>query len=62
MHFLSIRLPEEPAGSRFLAADGQHESTTRPSVWHVPSALPPYPNASEGTGLPGIDSLGCWSW
>ena len=33
----------------------------RPSVWLVPLALPPYPDASEGTGLLGIDSLGCWS-
>ena len=62
MHFRSVRFPDEPAGSRFPDADGQHDSAIRPSVWHVPPTLPPYPGANEGIGLPGIDSLGCWSW
>ena len=62
MHFRSVRLPDEPASGHFLTANGQHGYAIRPSVWLVPPALPPYPDASEGTGLPGIDSLGCWSW
>ena len=59
MHFRSVRLPDEPASGRFLTADGQQGSAIRPSVWHVPPALPLYPSSSEGIGLPGIDSLGC---
>ena len=59
MHFRSVRLPDEPVGSCFPIADGQHDSTIRPFVWLVPPALPPYFGASEGIGLPGIDSLGC---
>ena len=62
MHFRFVRLLEEPPGGYFLAIDGQHGSAIRPSVWLVPPPLPPYPDASEGTGLLGIDSLGCWSW
>ena len=62
MPFQSVRLPDEPAGGRFPTANGRHDSTTRPSIWHVPPASPPYPSASEGIGLPGIDSLGFWSW
>ena len=62
MHFLSVRFPNEPVGSHLPVVDGQHDSATRPSVWPVPSTLPPYPGASEGIGLPRIDSLGCWSW
>ena len=52
----------DTTGGRFLVADGQHDFTILPYVWPVPLALPPYPGASEGIGLPGIDSLGCWSW
>ena len=62
MHFQSIRLPDEPVGGHFPVTNGQHNSAIRPFVWLVPPALPPYPSASEGIGLPGIDSLGCWSW
>ena len=62
MHFRSVRFPDEPASGRFLAADGQHGPVIRPSVCHVPPTLPPFPDTSEGIGLPGIDSLGCWSW
>ena len=62
MHFLSVRLPNELAGGRFHAVDGRHDFATRPSVWPAPPALPPYPSANEGIGLPGIDSMGCWSW
>ena len=62
MHFLSVRLPNELVGGCFLVVDGRHSSTIRPSVWPVPPALPPYPDANEGTGLPRINSLGCWSW
>ena len=60
MHFQSVLLPDEPAGGRFLATDGQHGSVIRPSVWHVPPASSPYPNASEGTGLQGTGLLDCW--
>ena len=59
MHFRSVRLADKPAGGHFPTADGQHGSATQPSVWPVPPALAPYPGASEGIGLPGIDSLGC---
>ena len=62
MHFRSVCLQDELAGGRFLAVDGQHDSAIRPYVWLVPLSLPPYPGPSEGTGLPRIDSLGCWSW
>ena len=62
MHFRSVRLPDDPAGGHFLTADGRHDSATQPFVWPVPPTLPPYPGASKGIGLPGIDSLGCWSW
>ena len=62
MHFRSVRLPNEPIGGRFPTADGRHNSATQPSVWPAPPALPPYPGANEGIGLPGIDSMGCWSW
>ena len=61
MHFLSVRPPSEPAGDRFPTADGQHCLAIQPSAWSVPPALPPYPSASEGTDLRGIDSLDCWS-
>ena len=55
MHFRFVRLPDEPIGGRFPAANGQHDSATRSSVWLVPLALPPYPGASKRIGLPGID-------
>ena len=61
MHFRSVRLPEELVGDRFPTVDGQHDPATRPSVWPVPPALPPCLGASGGIGLPGIDSLDCWS-
>ena len=54
------RLPNEPTGDRSLAADGQHVSATQPFVWLVRLASPPYPDASEGTGLQGTNLLGCW--
>ena len=44
-------LPDEPAGDRFLAVGGQHDSTIQPFVWHVLPASSPYPDASKGTGL-----------
>ena len=62
VHFLSICLPDEPAGGRFPTTDGQHDSVTRSFVWPVPPTLPPYLGANEGIGLLRIDSLGCWSW
>ena len=49
VRFRSVHLPYEYAGGRFLVADGRHDSATRPSVLHVPPALPPYPVANEGT-------------
>ena len=62
MHFRSVCLSDEPVGGRFPAIDGQHDSAIWPSVWLIPTALPPYPGASEGIGLPGVDSLGCCLW
>ena len=62
MHFRSVRLPNEPAGSRFLTTDGQHGFSIRPSVWLVPLVLPPYLDASEGFGLPETGLLDYWSW
>ena len=41
----------ESAGARFSNADDQHGFAVQPSVWLVPPASPPYPGASEGTGL-----------
>ena len=61
MHFQSVRLPDESAGGLFLTADGRHDFTARPSVWHVPPALHPYHVANEGTDPRWIDSLDCWS-
>ena len=58
MHFRTIRLPDKLTSDHFLTADGQHGSATRPSAYTVPLALLPYPYANEGTGLPGIDSMG----
>ena len=60
MHFQSVRLLNEPAGGRFLVADGQLSSVIQPSVWSVPPALSPYPDASEGTSLPKTGLLDCW--
>ena len=60
MHFQSDLLPNEPAGDRFLAVDGQHDSAIQSSVWHVLPALSPYLNASEGIGLLGTGLLDCW--
>ena len=60
MHSQPDLLPDEPAGDRFLAADGQNDSVIQPSVWPVLLASSPYPDVSEGTGLQGIDLLGCW--
>ena len=59
MHFQSVHLPDEPTGDRFLTADGQHDSTIQPYVWHVPPALFLYPDANEGTSLPETDLLDC---
>ena len=59
MHYHPDSLPNEPVGDHCLVADGQHDSTTQPSVWLVLLALSPYLDASEGTGLQGTDSLGC---
>ena len=61
MHFRSVRPPDEPVSGHFPIIDGQHGSTIQPSVWFVPPALPPYPGTNERIGLPGIDSLDCWS-
>ena len=55
MHFRSIRSLGESAGDRFPAADYQHGSAVRPSVWPVPPASPPYLGASEGADLRGTD-------
>ena len=59
MHCRSVRRLGESVGSCFPAADGQHGSAVRPSIWPVPPTLPPYPGASEGTDLRGTDSLDC---
>ena len=59
VHFQPDLLPDEPAGDRFLATDGQHGSATQPSVWPALPALSPYPDASEGTGLQGTGLLDC---
>ena len=61
MHFHPDLLPNKPAGDHSLATDGQHGSAIQPYVWPVLSALSPYPDAREGTGLQGTDLLGCWS-
>ena len=45
----------DPACGRFPVADGQHGFATRPSVWLVPLALPPYPSTNGGTDLRGTD-------
>ena len=60
MHFHHDPLPDEPVGDRSLIADSQNDSATQPSVWPVLPASSPYPDAGEGTGLPGTDLLGCW--
>ena len=62
MHFRFVFLLDESDGGRFLIVDGQHGSVIRPSVWPVPPALPPYPDANEGTGLPETGLMDCWSW
>ena len=59
MHFRFVRLPNEPTGSHFLAANGQHDSANQPGVLLFPHALSPYLNANEGTGLPEIGLLDC---
>ena len=61
MHFRSVRPLGESTGGHFPAADGQHGSAVRPSVWPIPPTSPPYPDASDGTDLRGTDSLDCWS-
>ena len=60
MRFHPDLLPDKPAGDLFLVADSQQGSTIQPSVWPVLPALSPLPNTSKGTGLQGIDLLGCW--
>ena len=60
MNFLSVHPPSESAGGCFPTVYGQHGSAIRPSFWHVPPSLPPYPGTSEGTDLRGTNSLGCW--
>ena len=60
MHFHPDPLPNEPAGDRYLAIDGQHGSAIQPSVWPVLLTSSPYSDASEETGLQGTDLLGCW--
>ena len=51
MPFRSVHPLSESAGGRFHAANDQHGSAVRLSVWHVPSTSPPYPGTSEGTDL-----------
>ena len=60
MRFHPDPLPNELAGDRSLAIDGQHSSVIQPYVWPVLLASPPYPNTSEGIGFQGTDLLGCW--
>ena len=60
MHFQSVRLPDEPAGSHFLVVDGQHGFAIQPFVWSIPPALPPYSEASKGTSVPETGLLDCW--
>ena len=60
MHFHPDPLPNEPAGDRSLARDGQHDSAIHPSVWPTLLSSFPYLNASEETGPQGTDLLGCW--
>ena len=57
MSFHPDLLPDEPAGDRSLAADGQHGSVIQPSVWPILPTSSPYPDTSEGTGLQGTDLL-----
>ena len=52
-------LPNEPAGDRSLAANGQHGSAIQPSVWPALLASFPYPDASEETGPQETDLMGC---
>ena len=52
--------PDEPTGDRFLVVDGQHGFTIQPYFWLVLLVSSPYPDASEGIGLQGIDLMGCW--
>ena len=58
MHFHPDPLPNEPAGDRSLAADGQHSSSIQPSVWLSLLASFLYLDASEETGPQGTDLLG----
>ena len=60
MPFHSDPLLDEPAGDRFLTADGHHGSIIQPYIWLVLPASSPYPDANDGTGLQGNDLLGCW--
>ena len=60
MYFHPDPLPNEPAGNRSLATDGQHDSAFQPSIWPALLASFPYPDASEETGPQGTDLPGCW--
>ena len=60
MHFQFDLLPNEPAGDRFLVANGQHGSAIQPSVWPIPPALSPYLDANKGTDLQETGWLDCW--
>ena len=62
MHFQYVLIPYELAGDRFLATDSHHDSAIQPSVYLIPPALSPYPDASKETGLPGVDFLDWWPW
>ena len=60
MHFHPDPLPNESAGDRSLAADGQHSSAIQPSVWPAFLSSFPYSDAREETGPQGTDLLGYW--
>ena len=60
MNFHSDPLPNEPAGDRSIATDGQNGSVIQPSIWPALLASFPYPEASEETGPQGTDFLGYW--
>ena len=57
IHSRPVHPLSESAGGRFLAVDYQHGFAIRPSVWPIPSALPPYLSASEGLVFEGQI---CW--
>ena len=60
MHFHPDSLPNEPAGNRSLAVDGQHGSTIKSFVCPALLTSSLYPDANEETGIQRTDLMGCW--